>query len=100
MNFNFLVDSSVLLPALLVIAFLTETIVEILKQFVIRIKMSALFVYFISIVVGLLLAFALHVSLFIKEDLFAYYIGVVICGLVASRGANYVHNFLINLPKK
>jgi uncharacterized protein YacL len=97
---NFLTDISALILTLVLIGFLTETLVEILKQFVIKQKMSAMFVYTLSIVIGLVLAFALQVSLFTKENAFAYYVGVVICGLVASRGSNYVHNFIGNMPKK
>lgn len=97
---QYIADLSVLLINLLFIAFLTEATVEILKNFVIRAKMSELFVYLISVVIGILLAIALQVSLFTKENFFAYCVGIVICGLVASRGSNYVHNFLGNLPKK
>jgi uncharacterized membrane protein len=96
----YLTDISVLLMTLVLVGFLTETVVELLKQFVMTSKHSAAFLYLISIAVGLILCFALQVSLFQKENLFAYYVGIVICGLVASRGSNYVHNWLGNLPKK
>jgi Ca2+/H+ antiporter len=99
-NMNFLVDSASLLPALLVVVFLTEAVVEVVKDFVIQMKMSQLFVNFLSIIIAIVLAFALQVSLFGKDNLFAYYVGIVICGLIASRGANYVHNFLDTLPRK
>lgn len=89
-----------LLATLVLIGFLTETVVELLKNYVVKTKHSAVFIYTISIVVGLVLAFALRVSLFEPSQPFAYYVGMVICGLVASRGSNYVHNWLGNLPTR
>lgn len=97
---QYITDLPTLLMNLLFIAFLSETIVEILKNFVIRFKMSELFVYLLSVVVGIILAISLQVSLFTSENFFAYCVGIVICGLIGSRGANYVHNFIGNLPKK
>lgn len=97
---QYIADLSTLLLNLLFIAFLTEATVEILKTFVIRAKMNELFIYLLSIVIGIVLAVALQVSLFTQENFFAYCIGLVICGLVASRGSNYAHNFLGKLPAK
>lgn len=88
-----------LLATLVLVGFLTETTVEILKQFVLKTKWEAQALYVLSIVVGILLCVALDVSLF-AGSMLAHYVGIIICGLVASRGANYVHNFLGNLPKK
>lgn len=97
---SYISDISVLLANLLLVAFLTETVIEVLKNFVIRMKLSEAFVYTLSILVGVIIAFALQVSLFTDANSFAYYVGIVIAGLVASRGANYIHNFIGNLPLK
>lgn len=99
-NMQYITDVNVLLVNLLFLAFLSETVVEILKNFVIRVKMNETFMYLLSVVVGIVLAIALQVSLFTQGNFFAYCVGIVICGLVASRGANYVHNFVGNLSKK
>lgn len=97
---QYLANIGDLIGTLVLVGFLTETVVELLKQFVIKGERSAIFKYTLSIVTGLVLAFALQVSLFTKESLFAYYVGMVICGLVASRGANYAHNWLGQVKKK
>lgn len=93
-----LVNIGELLFTLVLVGFLTETVVEILKTYVFKTSKSASYLFFISLVVGLLLVFALQVSIFEKDNLFAFYVGMVICGLVASRGSNYVHNWLGNIP--
>lgn len=93
-----LVNIGELLVTLVLVGFLTETVVEILKTFVFKSAKSAAYLFFISLVVGLVLVFALQISLFEQNNQFAYYVGMVICGLVASRGSNYVHNWLGNIP--
>jgi hypothetical protein len=97
---NYLEDISSLLGTLTLIGFLTEVVVELLKQTILRGKYTQTISYVLSILVALLLCFALDVSLFVADNAFAHILGVVICGLVASRGANYVHNFLGNIPLK
>lgn len=97
---QYLTDMGVLLISLLFIAFLVETVVEILKVVIIGERMHSKFLYLLSMLIGIVLAFALKVSLFNSEIQFVYIIGVIICGLVASRGSNYIHNFVGNFPKK
>lgn len=97
---NFMADMSNLVVMLLLVAFLTETFVECIKNFVIQSKMSANVTNGVAAIFGIVMSFVLKVSLFTESNTAAYYIGIVICGLVASRGANYVHNFVGNLPKK
>lgn len=96
---SYLTNIGELLMTLALVGFLTETTVELLKQFVIEKKWGAKALYALSMAIGVLLCVALNVSLF-EGPILAKYVGTVICGLVASRGANYVHNFLGNLPKK
>lgn len=97
---NNLVDIGTLVVSLVLVGFLTETAVEIVKTYFFRTKASQNYVFLVSLVVAMVLCFALQVSLFEPTDQVAYYIGIVICGLVASRGSNYVHNFLGNVPQK
>lgn len=95
-----LVDIGALLVSLVLVGFLTETAVEIVKNYFFIGKTAQKYVPILSLVVALALSFALQVSLFEPTDKVAYYIGIVICGLVASRGSNYVHNFLGEVPQK
>lgn len=95
-----LVDIGTLLVTLVLVGFLTETVVEIAKNYLMRSKSSQVYINVVSLVTAMVLCFALQVSLFESTDTVAYYIGVVICGLVASRGSNYVHNFLGEMPQK
>lgn len=97
---EFMADMSNLVVMLLLVAFLTETFVECLKNFVVQTKMSANTINGVAAIFGILMSFVLKVSLFTESNTAAYYIGIVLCGLVASRGANYVHNFVGNLPTK
>ncbi len=97
---EYLVDIGELLMTIVLIGFLTESIVELLKTYFMNSKHSAVVIYTLSIVVGMVLAFALKVSLFTPDNKLAYYVGIVICGLISSRGANYVHNWLGQLPNK
>ena len=97
---NNIVDISTLLVSLVLVGFLTETAVEIVKTSFFSAKTHTKYITIVSLVVAFVLCFALQVSLFEPADQVAYYIGIVICGLVASRGSNYVHNFLGNIPQK
>lgn len=89
-----------LIFTLVLVGFLTETVVEILKVSILKNSKGESTLFFVSLIVGMVLVFALQVSLFDNDNLFAYYVGMVICGLVASRGSNYVHNWLGQLPTK
>ena len=94
-----LTDISQLLFSLVLVGFLTEAVVEILKTYLFKGE-AAKYTFLASLIIGLVLCFALQVSLFEPDNVIAYYIGIVICGLVASRGSNYVHNFLDTMPVK
>lgn len=89
-----------LIFSLVIVGFLTESVVEILKLYFFRSAKSERILFFLSVIVGMILVFALQVSLFDKENVFAFYVGMAICGLVASRGSNYAHNWLDKIPKK
>lgn len=93
-------DLTQLLLVLTLIAFLTETILTLFKTYLIKFKMYEEITMAISMLIGVVLAFVFGASLFTVDNPAAYYIGVVVCGLIASRGSNYVHNFFDNLPRK
>lgn len=92
-------ELSTLLPAMLLIGFLTESVVEMIKQFV-DTKMKSHHIYIIAFVVSFVLCCALDISLFTTSNMGAHYVGIPICALVASRGSNFVHNWLDTLPMK
>lgn len=95
-----LTDIGTLLVSLVLVGFLTETAVEIVKNYFFKTKASQHYIFVVSIVVAFALCYALQVSLFEPDNKVAYYIGMALCGLVASRGSNYAHNFLGNVPEK
>lgn len=97
---EYLVDVGNVLLSLVLVGFLTETVIELLKKFVAREKLSEMIIYSVSIILGITLCLALQISIFTSDNPFAYYIGVIICGLVASRGSNYVHNWFDSFPRK
>lgn len=80
--------------ALFVVAILTEAITEILKAVITVEKFRDKVTYFVSIVIGILLAIVLDVNLFGLEDTLGQYVGMVCAGILASRGANYINGFL------
>lgn len=95
-----MVDFTSLIFPLIFIGFLTEAVTEIVKQYFLNQNSKDKFLPFVSLVIALLLTFAMNVSIFESSQTFAYYLGVVVCALVASRGSSYVHNFFDKLPKR
>ena len=95
-----MVDITTLLFTLVFVGFLTEAVVEILKGYFFKSKKSAGYLALVSLLTAAILCFSLKVSLFEPTDAAPYYVGMVICALVASRGSNYVHNFLGKIPLK
>lgn len=94
------VDIGALLPTMILIGFLTESVVELIKQIFEDQKWPTKHLYIISIVVSLVLCSALQVSLFDQTSPTAYFVGIMICALVASRGSNFVHNWLDTIPTR
>lgn len=91
-------DWQVLVGLMLLIAFLTETIVEFIKtQFDKLVSDRA--IQIAATVIGVLLAWAFNATLFVGGNIVLTVIGYIVIGLVASRGANYVHNWLDKLPR-
>lgn len=75
--------------SLLGIAVLTEATVEMVKTLVPKpITDSAKRV--IAMLLAVIFSAVLNVSLF--DDGNAYYIGVILAGMIASRGSNYIHS--------
>ncbi|HDW3054817.1 TPA: hypothetical protein RMI67_002433 [Bacillus cereus] len=78
---------------LVILAILTESLTEILKNMIPNRTIQDRFTYLLSIFVGISLAFAFNLNFF---DLNGYgkYISIISAGLLASRGANYANGFL------
>lgn len=91
-------DWTTLAALMLLIAFLTETILEFVKvQFEKYISEKA--ISLVGTVIGILLAWLMGATLFITSNVGLEILGYVVVGLVGSRGANYVHNWLDKLPR-
>ncbi|MNO94141.1 hypothetical protein D3C76_857550 [compost metagenome] len=92
-------DWQVIVGLILLIAFLTETIVEFIKtQFETLIGSKA--IQIAATVIGIVLAWAFQAKLFVGVSVYVDVIGYIVIGLVASRGASYAHNWLDKLPRK
>lgn len=92
------IDWTTLGALMLLIAFLTETIIEFVKTQFDK-YMSDKAINLIGTALGILLAWLMGATLFITSNVGLEIIGYVVVGLVASRGANYVHNWLDKLPR-
>lgn len=77
---------------LVMLAVLSEAITEQIKS-ALPAELSAQVIRLVSLGVGLVLAFVLQVSLFAQSTGAANVVGMVLAGLVCSRGSNYVHDF-------
>ena len=95
-----MVDIATLLFTLVLVGFLTEAVVEILKDYFFKTKKSKKHLALVSLVTSTLLCFSFKVSLFEPDSISSYYIGMVVCAIVASRGSNYVHDFVGKIPTK
>lgn len=91
-------DWATLTGIILLIAFLVETIVEIIKQQVPKV-MTEQSTMLISTLLGVILSILFQVGLFDTTEPGLKWVGLVIVGLVASRGSNYVHNWMDKLPR-
>jgi uncharacterized protein YacL len=91
---QWLQDTGSLLTNLTFVSFLTETIIEFLKVYLLKYKHSDIMIYTFSMIIGILLCFAFGISLFNSDNPTIVHAGSLIAGMVASRGANYIHNFL------
>jgi len=78
---------------LVVIAVLTEAVTEIVKNLFPKGSIQDKVTYALSIIVGIVLAFAFNLNLFGLGGN-AEYVSIVFAGIIASRGANYVNGFL------
>lgn len=80
--------------SLLFIAFLTESLTEILKSVFPLHAFKGTVTYFVSVVVGIILALVLDVNILGLTDPLGYYVSIACAGLLASRGANYINGAL------
>lgn len=81
------------LTQLLLVAVLSESLTEIVKNIFPNNVIKDRITYIISIIVGIGLAFAFDLNLLGLEGI-AKYVSIVAAGLIASRGANYVNGFM------
>lgn len=86
---------------LLMVSFLTESVVEIIKDILPKNVWNKTKKY-IPVVVAIFFATGYKIDFFSMLDMeFSIpYTGYILSGLIASRGANYVHNFLGHSHKK
>lgn len=92
-------DFSVLLGVMLLIAFLTETLIEFAKV-QLEAYLNERQIQGIAAVIGVLLAWLLHADLFVTNNIGLMIVGYLIVGFVSSRGASYIHNWFDKLPRK
>lgn len=78
---------------LVLLGFLTESATEVIKT---MFNTDGKLTYIISILIALVLGFALNVNIFGLTG-YWYYVSVAFSALMASRGANYIHGFAKNL---
>jgi len=95
-------DWDVVVGAVLMIAFLTETIVEVIKkQFTSETTtLSEQTIQWVSIVLGVLIAWLFNAQLFEATSIGITILNYFVIGLIASRGASFAHNWLDKLPRK
>lgn len=97
-------DWQALLGLMLLIAFLTETIVEVVKTQLIKpafgLPLSDEAIQLIATLLGIILAWLFGAKLFETDNLGLIIVGYIVVGIVSSRGSNFVHNWLDKLPRK
>lgn len=82
-----------ILVTFLLVAFLTETLTEILKNMVPNGAVKDKATYGLSIMLGIVLAYAFALNPFALAGV-ASHVSTVAAGLIASRGANFVNGFM------
>lgn len=82
---------------LLLLGVLIEAIVQVVKPFLPKLKEQG--VMAVSMGLGILLALALNVTIFIGVEPYIGIVGSVMSGMIASRGANFIHNFIDSIAK-
>lgn len=95
-------DWDAIVGSILMIAFLTETIVEVIKkQFTGETTtLSEQTIQWISIVIGIAIAWLFNAALFEPTSIGIMVLNFVVIGLISSRGASFAHNWLDKLPRK
>jgi ABC-type polysaccharide/polyol phosphate export permease len=91
------VDFTTLVAQLLVIVFIVETVTEVVKAVFKEKGLTANVTFYISLVVGIASAVVLKITLFDTDNAIVFYVGAILAGAIASRGANHVHDILKTL---
>lgn len=89
-------DFTNLAVQLTAVAVLVETVTEVLKVSLrdTKVNVSGTATYYLSVVIGIIAAILFNISLFETENAVVFYVGAVICGAIASRGGNHIHDIL------
>ena len=79
------------IASLLGVSALTEAMVEMVKSFMPNTELSTNGKRILALVVSIIISFGLNVSIF-QVDGPTYFIGILLAGLISSRGSNYIHD--------
>ena len=85
------------LLTLVTLGILVEAIVEVLKSVYQDGKVNKVVV--LSLIIGIIIAFTMDIDMFelLGHEPQIQYVGIVATGIIGSRGANFVHDFIEKL---
>ena len=78
---------------LLILGVLIEAVIQVVKP-LLPSKLSENGILFLSMALGVIFALTLKVSIFANVGNEVVYAGSVIAGMIASRGSNFIHDFV------
>ena len=81
---------------LVLVAILSESLTEVVKNALPKVVKNKI-TYVASIIIGVALAYAFDLNFLALEGVYAKHVSIVAAGLIASRGANYVHGLMKEL---
>lgn len=92
-------DLGALAIQLAAVAVVVETLTQVIKTSLkeTKVNVSKVATYYLTIVLGIVIAVLFNISLFVTENTVLFYVGTVICGAIASRGGNHIHDILKGL---
>ena len=89
-----IVEITELSAALLTVSAVVMVIVEMLKPALAKISNQKEAKYFASVLISIAVTFATGISVFEGDSGAALYLGIILAGLVASLGANFIHEIM------
>lgn len=81
---------------LLLLGVLIEAVVQVIKPLMPQ-KLSEKGIQLISMALGMAFAIMLNISIFVGLEQSAMLVGSVCVGLIASRGSNFIHDFISSM---